>query len=241
MLEAQSLGLDQPSSYTLTVRPSGQLATSSRNIPKRRTSSGVSASDFQELMDMSDTDLREIGEEIIQQLPDFRSPEKPTTSEYYQQPQEVYMDPVQEVVASMRADAQKQMRESQQQQESASYGTNQQIGQYAYPSGSNFGVSQPPVTSTQSSITTYQQSHPNQPYHSQTHQQTPMPHHSVATPVENQQRYEQENGLDAEYTMRQQTAYPLEQEKITDSENKGEFYSVSKKLFFRTNSINKVR
>lgn len=78
MLEAQSLGLDQPSSYTVTVRPAGQVAATSRSPQKRRTSSGVSAADFQDLMDMSDTDLREIGEELIQHLPDFRSPEKQT-------------------------------------------------------------------------------------------------------------------------------------------------------------------
>jgi hypothetical protein len=71
MQDAYRLGLDQPSSYTVSVRPS-----SLRTPTKRRTSSGMSASDFQELMDMSDSDLREIGEELIQQLPDFRSPEK---------------------------------------------------------------------------------------------------------------------------------------------------------------------
>lgn len=71
MQDAYRLGLDQPSSYTVSVRPSNL-----RTPSKRRTSSGMSASDFQELMDMSDSDLREIGEELIQNLPDFRSPEK---------------------------------------------------------------------------------------------------------------------------------------------------------------------
>jgi hypothetical protein len=61
MQDAYRLGLDQPSSYTVSVRP-----TNLRTPTKRRTSSGISASEFQELMDMSDTDLREIGEELIQ-------------------------------------------------------------------------------------------------------------------------------------------------------------------------------
>lgn len=156
MLEAQSLGLDQPSSYTVTVRPTGQLSTANRTPQKRRASSGVSASDFQELMDMSDTDLREIGEEIIQQLPDFRSPEKITAPDYYQQQapqQEVYMDPVQEVVASMRADAQKQqMASTSQQQTSSGYGSNQQGGSYTYSSTSAFGAPQQPTTSQQRSL-----------------------------------------------------------------------------------------
>lgn len=130
MQEAQSLGLDKPSSkYTVAVRPSNLSA-----LTKRRTSSGVSAADFQELIDMSDTEMRELGEEIIQQLPDFRSPEKqqqdfgtfqthktiaitlvlsrqqpPHTSQatFKQNPttemnEEAYMDPVQEVVASSK-------------------------------------------------------------------------------------------------------------------------------------------
>lgn len=251
MLEAQSLGLDKPSTYTVTVRPANAMPTG-RSPQKRRTSSGVSASDFQELMDMSEADLREIGEEIIQHLPDFRSPEKLTpeysqpSHQYPQQNQptpeaESYMDPVQEVVASMRAAAaQKQIQEREQKQmeqgTSSQYSTGHQQQTHSQGQSNQYYqttyAQQLPVTTASVQIrqeeqqlissSAYPAHHHLQPKSCQPPQPTPlstsspMPvqqqHFGSAPPSvlpqqpvqEDKQRYEQEDGLDAEYAMRQQ-------------------------------------
>lgn len=140
--------------------------------------------------------------------------------------QEPYMDPVQEVVASMRAAAaQKQIQESQQQQmmdPQQQFPAQHQGSQYGYQSSPyhqqtiTSGPMPMPSGHIQQTITSspmpYAQAYPQPQSYPQQHHpsatQSPMPPqpHSVPTQapvVEDTQRYEQENGLDAEYALRQ--------------------------------------
>ncbi|KAI6180608.1 FAT domain-containing protein [Aphelenchoides besseyi] len=267
MLEAQSLGLDQPShSSSVHARGTAQKAPASTRPttvvsqrshlqaseqPKGRRSSGVSAPDFQDLMEFNDSDFGEIGEEIIRHLPDFPSPGKTVkafvpqqmTGTQFQPPfqQPPARDPVQEVVESMRADAlaAAAARPSQQSMETgivsapASVGSTpqrqQQSTTYApSPYGSNLNYAQniqtmsagqplmPPVSQSVSYPTT-----PRHVTPSQYPQQAVISHAQFNDP---------EDGLDAEYAIRQQqttSGYPAYEPRLQTHQPMAETTEIS--------------